>query len=172
MVKKTVVLLFLLLVLLQSGGMICLLKIHQYCIQYEMAAQLYSKELPNETIELSLTEYSNAAEGNGTEINWKGKLYDVISIKYKLGKLILLAHNDTREENVIAALVKFIKFDNRKQKEAPSVASYFLSLIYLQPSFHFSITPILVAEVLNSYYATISKTFHQEIASPPPKLAS
>ncbi len=170
--KRILVFVFLSLLLLQSGGMIWWLKLRQFHVQYEVAEQLHKTELPTEELHLSLTEYAAAAIENGREIRWKGKLYDVISKTSEHGKLRLLVYNDTKEEQVLYLLAKFIKNSNRKQKEAPSMASQLLALIYLQPSSFEHSTVHPTTETVNSLYCFVSKTFRKEISAPPPKMFS
>ncbi len=170
--KRIIAFVFLSILLLQSGGMIWWLKVRQFCVQYEVIEQLHKNELPSEILLLSPSEYADAAKDNGREIHWNGKLYDVISKTTEHGKLRLLVYNDTKEEQVLYLLAKFIKNSNRKQKEAPSMASQLLALIYLQPLGYTHTEVTSSTARVNSVYCFVSKTYRKEISSPPPKMFS
>ncbi len=170
--KKLASILFIGIILLQSGGIIWWLKAQQWGIQFQISQQLHKQDLPQETILLNPSAFAGLHFKEANEIIYEGKLYDIISTSVEDGKIKLLVYNDIHEENVLFQISHFIKALNANNKKIPSFAGQILALIYLAPiGEELPKSPNISAKNISPYYF-VSKTFQTDITSPPPKLFS
>jgi hypothetical protein len=168
--KKISCILLLAILLLQAGGMLFIFKVQQFFAQYEMKQTMLNDHIKFQEIILSLKDYSVDKLG-ADEVSVKGKLYDVKSVTVEGSKVVLLAVNDNKEENILAAMKKFISQPDHRGEKIPDRLLQLFLLNYLSPGVEFSY--FIPSSSAHSFYsfipALISKA--QEISTPPPRLA-
>lgn len=105
--KSCIAVLLLVLVILQSGGMLTCYSVQQEMIREEMREEMKRAETELETIVLSPEEFQKSRL-DAHEISVDGKMYDVQSVEVKNGMMVIRALNDRKEESLIGAIKKLI----------------------------------------------------------------
>ena len=120
-------------------------------------------------ISLSLAEYNLAKEGDD-ELEWKGKMYDIASLRFSEGKVEVLALVDEAETNLLALLSKISKAASSDTKTPPMALMQYLSVTFTIPepqensTFRFA---CIIAH--NTPYSSTDYGALHKIAAPPPR---
>lgn len=171
--KKYFCYFFILLLFIQSGGIVWWLKAEQIAIRQEIREQMAQATFNQYTeLNLSLTDYYENLKDGGKELLLNGNLYDIKSVTIIKGKVKIKAIHDTKEQNLLLRLVQFIKHSSSNQKQIPKSLTQLMLLCYLpqQGASIFFLAHQASENVLKQTFA--AKTFLLPIDSPPPKLFS
>lgn len=168
-IKKTGCIFLVLLLFLQSGGLLFILNVQQAFLFYEMHEKLNNPETVFEKITLTQKEYEDS-KINAVEILHKGSMYDVKSTAIKGNMVELLAINDAEEFEVFKIVENLIAGKNLPVSEVSFHLQKLISLFYI--SFFDDLIFHLRASTTN--YLPLLKLNRQilfaEIPCPPPRL--
>jgi len=166
---KKLILPLLFILALQSGGLQLLYTIQQYVIQEFMIAELNNPEAKFEIVRLSREEYEKGRV-NAFEVLWRGKMYDVKSVKVKGKEVELLALHDEGEENVLNEIRKLVCRASDRKIPYPQLLNKLSSVTYERSDIYIG-SPALVKVVqepfMNYSEALISRPAN--VSFPPPK---
>lgn len=105
--KRGIALVLILVILMQSGVMLLLTFLQQEAVNTGMQAYLQSPSAKTEIISMKLSDYRKASEGN--EIQWKGAMYDIKSIRSCGDQVKLTVCRDHLEEKIFSLLNALIR---------------------------------------------------------------
>lgn len=168
--KKAGYILFLIILILQSGGMLLICNVQQCRIQFQMAEKLKSDKSSFELITLTVNEYQKSRI-NSKEIRHSGKMYDVKSLTVQDGVVSLIVMNDNEEATILQTITNLVSHTNFPNSPLPNQLHQLISLVYI-PVFseHLLFTPSLCVNTFHPSKLKIASN-DPEILSPPPKLA-
>jgi len=158
----------LLLLLLQSGGMLLIYEMQRAWVQNEMQQLITLSDTRFETIVLPIAEYEKS-KINDREILLNGMFYDVKSISICGSRVELLAVHDAEEKSIMEKIMKEIGSGSRHKTPFPTALVNLLTLVYTHPSmpahFYAAHSCPLIFPPLGRNYS--SAPF--EVSSPPPE---
>lgn len=166
--KKSVYILLLTFILLQSGGMVVFYRIRQMSIKYAMVQKLKNDEKNLENIVLSISEFEKCRI-NRHEIRYHGNMYDIKSSHADGKNITLVVINDKKEAKILKKLNQIADNEDENKKQLPDKLLKFMSLIYVCPE-HSALTFIASEEVSFEQKSDNDYLFLADISSPPPKL--
>lgn len=166
--KKTISIFLLVILLIQTGGLLVIFKIEQSYIKGKMHVALNNSKTRFRKITLSLSDYQKN-NINTEEIIVDGKMYDIKSITITDNKVELLVIHDIDEENIIEKITRTANQDKATKGNLVCKLRKFVSLNYLstnQPA-----TPQIVKSSNNIFYCNHSKLVSTvaDISNPPPQ---
>ena len=164
--KKLAYIAISLILVLQIGGMVLILKLQQCMVQLEMKAALSNDATRYQTISLSLTDFKQKINEN--EILIDGKLYDVSSYSIKGNTIQLLVMSDEKEENILEKIKEFTT-GTTKHSPFPEQMLQLLTLTYILTdcTHKFGLQQISQQKYTQLCANVFSVT--GEVSSPPPK---
>lgn len=167
--KKAGCIFLVLLLFLQSGGLLFILNVQQGFLFYEMHERLNNPETVFEKITLTQKDYEDSRV-NTDEILYNGNMYDVKSILIINNTVELLAINDVDEFEVFKIVENLIACKDLPVSEISFHLQKLISLFYV--SFFDDLIFHLQASTTN--YLPLLKLNRQilfaEIPCPPPRL--
>ena len=98
--KRSLCILLIAILLLQSGVLVLYFQCHQLIVKIEMKERMNLDETKFETMLLSVADYHRSIV-NSHEITIGGEMYDVKTVKYVQGKVELKLIHDKHEGNII-----------------------------------------------------------------------
>jgi hypothetical protein len=128
--NKAISISLLLILLLQTGGMLMVYKIQQFSVQYKMSRAMNNNEASFEKLIFNLDEYYKCRL-NSREISYNGDLYDVKSVKFCGAIAELLVLKDERETALLEEIKAFLHKSNQSKKELPDHLQKLLSINYI-----------------------------------------
>ena len=167
-IKKQGIVFLAMLVLFQCGAGLFLLKIEQVYVQYKMYHKLNRDDVKTEKIILSGNAYKTSRV-SATEIEYNGKLYDVISVVFHLNQVELRVINDTEEESILQSIFVLSKQQQKTDRIDLFPFQMLLTLQYVEPEAQ-SLWENIAANICNgtaSNQNIIAGCI--QIISPPPK---
>ncbi|GEM_PF-2411329 len=170
MVKKIGSFLLLIIIFLQAGGILLVLKLRQSYVHFSMQHILMSEKSHIREITLTLDDYNNGHIGSG-ELLYKGNLFDIKSVKIVNGKVELLALFDSKEETILGKIRDFIDGTIQKNKDHPDLLKLIYALQYLYPAGEHAIFihSLSISKLQSHNYNLNSES--QDVSVPPPKTA-
>jgi hypothetical protein len=99
-IKSVPAVLLIVILALQSGGMLLLLKLKQELIRFEMSSIIEMDAEQLEILTLSKEEFETCRLGR-REIVYQNKLYDIVSWSASDGEVSVVAYNDSNEKNIL-----------------------------------------------------------------------
>jgi hypothetical protein len=160
--------LLLVILLLQTGGMLLIYKIQQFYVQYEMRLVVNDKETSFEKLILTIDDYKKS-RFNSREISYKGNMYDVKSVNVTDNFAEVLVINDVKEKILLKEIKDFLHKSNQSKKELPDQLQKFLSINYLAAEQGQIIyIPFPVSNIFH-YPDPDFNAIQSDIPSPPPK---
>lgn len=168
LVKRTAVIFFLSLLLIQVGGCYIYFIGRLAAIRAEMREQL--KYLPEDQLtrfQFTEAEFKNARVEDH-EIKVAGKMYDIARVTEQGDHIIVLALHDEAEDNLLAFLTEMVSRSNNDKKPVPVEVEQLLTLSFL---------PMSLATPQNSYseihhltrYFELCSTVYFTLELPPPR---
>ncbi len=152
----------------QADGILLLLKLKQYYIQYHAKERLADNTKTLEELTLTLSEYKQAKAG-AHELAFNGKMYDVKSVTIDDDCVTLFVYHDRDEENVIRKIRNIWSGEKQSGQNLPVQVQQLLSMKYLPPDH----TTFKFFPIKNSFtFSFIGMTMpasDPDIPSPPPK---
>lgn len=133
MIKKTICILFFIVLLLQSGGLLFLFSIEQSIAQLDMNDNLLNGNCNLKNLTLTKNEY-NKYKLNKKELIIDGKMYDVKSLIISDEKINLIVVNDSKEEKILKKIKHFFALNSKSNKNISLKFLKLLSLNYVQHS--------------------------------------
>ncbi len=130
--KKIVYIVMLLPVFMLSGGFQLVYKIEQCVVRIEMLAALNNKLNQSEKIILSVSDFQKS-KIDSREIFFKGKMYDIRSIRRTGNTVELFVINDAREERILEK-IKELENDTGRRHHLPGKLIELLTLVYICPA--------------------------------------
>lgn len=164
--------LLLLLIFLQSGGVLLWFQLRQINVQSEMREAIDRNEARLVNIELSQEYYLKNVRDGGDEIIIQGKYFDIKSIKFFKNKVQLIGLFDTKETSLFNFLSLYLNHTSSKQKQLPVSATILLALNYFPPlnDCEFYLQGIKNETIFQYNY--FSKSFPTKVSTPPPQFFS
>ena len=169
-VKKISVILFLIILLMQTGGILLFYKAQQAIVQKEMERDIDEIGTSSQKLSLTTKEYA-VNKINDHEISISGKLYDIKSVKTLNGKIELVVINDTREEKILEDIKKLAETCNRHNKNLPNHCFNLLTLFYIFTETADTSHELLCLTTAFQNYSDVVISHQPGIQSPPPKLS-
>lgn len=168
LVKKTIVILFLNILLLQVAGSYVYFIVRLSGIRNEMREQL--KHKPDEELTLlTLTSQEfRKAKVDDHEVKVNGKMYDIARIFVKNDKVLVYALHDEAEDNLLALLNEMVKRSSNDKKPVPSQLIQLLTLIFV-PVESLSLQNSSTIFIYSTAYSETLLSFFSIIDSPPPR---
>ncbi len=166
--KRLGYLALILLLILQSGGILLFYHLQQSAVRYQMQEEIRLKETVFEKLTLSKTEFDKNRI-NSHEVLLNGKMYDIKSIHYNGSKVTLIALNDKGEENIIRKIKSYLAQSSRRQT-IPDHFNKFFSIIYLLPVYDHTSLNSQNEQTFFSYCTAVLLSRTISITSPPPEL--
>jgi hypothetical protein len=130
--KKPVYILLLIILFIQAGGLLFVLKVEQSIIQFKMSERLENSNSVFEKFTLSKSDYENSLI-NSDEILLNGNMYDIKSAELKGDSVELQALCDLEEEDILEDIKNLIKSTRLPIKDLPYKFQKLISLIYITP---------------------------------------
>ncbi len=119
--KRVNILLLLLALFLQSGGLLLVFHTMKHTAKREMKDLIAAKNVKLETLTISLAEF-NRCRIDAREIRLKGKMYDIISSSLSSDSLLeLIVVHDTKEEKMIRHIDNLAKESTSKGHQAQNL---------------------------------------------------
>ena len=166
--KKTGYLFLLIILLLQTGGILLIFQVQQGYVQYQMSEKLKNDKLPFKKIILSLHEYEQCRVSSN-EIAVDGKMYDFKSATFSDNSVELLAVHDAEEEGILEKINCILKTTGSPNTNFPLQLHQLLTLVYLTPFSEPKLfAPSFDFGFLHSSQANIVSN-DPDILSPPPQ---
>jgi len=106
--KKTALFGILLLLILQTGGLVMIGNLHQWLIKAEVWLDLEQEDENMNKIILSLDEFEKSRI-NTFEFKWKGEMYDFKSHQIQGDSVYLMARKDDDENHVLKCLMHLLR---------------------------------------------------------------
>lgn len=166
--KRSLYILLLTVVLMQSGGIVVFYRIRQLSIKYAMMQELRNEEKNLENIVLSISEFEKCRI-NRHEIRYQGNMYDIKSSHIKGGNITLVVVNDKKEANILKKLNQIADNEDENKKQFPDKLLKFMTLLYVCPE-PSALTFITSESVLFEQKSDKDYFFLADSSSPPPKL--
>ena len=165
--KKLSYIALLLILLLQTGGMVLIFKVQQCIAHFEMKHAISNNATSSQTFSLSLSDFKNKINENEFLID--GKLYDVISFSITGNNVQLVVINDKKEEDILEKIKGFTAGISKHSK-LPTQLVQLLALTYILPNY--SSKSVLQQIPEQKYVLLCVNVFSvpSEVSSPPPKL--
>ncbi len=157
------------ILLLQAGGMLLIYKIQQYYVQDEMMQSLNNNKTQFQKIILTLGDYQKCRI-NASEIIINHNLYDVKSVNISGTNVVLLALNDSKEENILMKIAEFTNSTRQPNSVLFNNLNHLISLNYIPPEAYnrFFIYSSII-DKFNLFTLNYISTF-PEILTPPPRI--
>jgi hypothetical protein len=169
--KKIVYILVVILLFLQSGGMLMFYKIERQVQQNRMRQKMEDNNYQLQQFSISKLEFTrNKLSGN--EIVMHGKLYDMKSFSIHGNTVDVLAMRDKAEELIIKAIKNAIKTSARMENGLLVRIVKLLTLDYSVPNLlQVPIAFYLNLQKLISDYNELINSRIPDILTPPPRFA-
>jgi hypothetical protein len=158
------------ILLLQSGGVLLIFQAQQCIVQYEMSEKLINGNASFEKVTLTVSEYKKYRI-HSNEILFNGKMYDVKTATVKNNTVELLVIHDNEEEFILKKIKYAVKNSGLPDGKLPIQLFKLISLIYLPPfSEHILFDS---SSTTNIFHQSNSNVFtgDSDIPFPPPRLA-
>jgi hypothetical protein len=167
--KKVAFIFLLVVLLLQTGGLVVVYKIQQCSVKFQMREAIHNSQSHFESLTLTKEEFQKFKNGDD-ELSFNGKMYDIKSKTFNGDKVVLLVLNDTKEENIIESIKDFFRPDSKDNKDLPKQLVKLTVSEYTLPQNAY----IYNNESLSSFCFSLSQpVYHslaKEINSPPPQV--
>jgi hypothetical protein len=168
-VRRLFNILLMLLVLLQTGGVLLIYGYRQYQVKREMRTQILAAQEGLEKIILSTEAYLKARVDRH-EIMLEGRMYDVHSMAVTERGVEILALHDEKETAVINDMLGFFGFAHHKESPVPQKILTLMGLEYTLPE-AVDFSPVLYPVHTNFFQsAETFVSFDPAVAGPPPKM--
>lgn len=158
----------LILLLLQSGGMLVIYKIMQVHARYEMHEQMMSERTDFQNLRLSIKDYHNS-KINAHEISFQGKMYDVKSVRVVNDEVELQVIHDTIEGGILMHINDLVNDSRQPDRKIPNGLLGIVFLLYVpaNTSIFQDIAITFQKNNFNDFTSLVSSD--PEIPSPPPR---
>ena len=157
-----------LILLLQSGGMLFIFQAQQCHVQYQMNRKLKEENGNYEKMILLVSDYESSKVYN-KEIRYKGKMYDIKSSQLRGDSIEIIAIRDILEENIIEKIKYLTAQNSIPNNDFPFKLQKLISLVYLPAlSAQIFLIPSLYSRLFCESAFTILSP-HCSIYSPPPE---
>jgi hypothetical protein len=166
--KKLAVLIFVALLLMQSGGLYMVLKTHELTARISMQQRMRTNRCRIETIRMDMQHFSASLNEEG-ELLYQGGLYDIQSLSREGRLVTIYAVRDTYEETVLNLISLLNERDRDHSPADPDLILDFTFLCYTS-NLNTSEAPVLQSiRTFRAHTQTRILQALQEIPSPPPK---
>lgn len=165
--KKIVTILIVIILVLQTGGVILVLQCQQLLNSINISKLLEEDNANFCEINISKTDFEKS-KINEDEFYYKNDLYDIKSIINKGGDYKIIAIKDGEETNILERFKKiFVENKNQKNKTSDSLLKI-LSFVFVLPKSNAVVIYKIAIE--NIYNTTTEKPVNKElsVATPPP----
>jgi hypothetical protein len=168
--KKTIYLVLLAVLILQSGGMLLIFNLQQFHIQYEMAEKLEDSNGPFEKLILTADVYERSRIGD-KEICMNGKMYDIKSLTVTGDVVEIFAIQDLEEEDIMKRIKMLVKNTCAPAGKVPPHLQQLMSLVYLPSHAHHRLFLSLTGIYIFHHSGLFTASYDPRIPAPPPKKA-
>lgn len=173
LLKKSTVILFLIIVFLSQCGYYCFCTI-QLLLAKEAAREQLLKDIPENLLTKICTSDNTAIqwEEEGKEFRLNGEMYDVVKMKYENGKTYVICINDEKEDEIFAAFEKVIESNienSSNQSKHHSTGKIVIPdwVLELQQDNPGNVNPSIIKREYLPYTSNLYYHFI-EVNSPPP----
>lgn len=166
--KRIIFLTLLLIILLQSCGLMLYYQLKQNDVHSRMQEILANPESKFEKLVLSLNNYNKSRIGKH-EIYINGIMYDVKSLKYSGDFVLLSVLVDDVESKIINKIKDYFGINSKHNSKIPEQLNKFFTLVYILPSINFTV--LSNCQTQNLFYS-FSENFLSSkpgILTPPPR---
>jgi hypothetical protein len=167
--KKTSYIALLIVILMQSGGLLLVYKMKQLKVQFKMMQVLRENHEGFSKLTLTLAEY-NQSRIKSHEISWQGRMYDVKSKVITGNSVDLLVIHDEKEENILKKIKLLAGNTSSQNRELPQQLVQLLTLTYICPAEE---ADFKVRDLEEYSFLPFSEKYNSidiDILSPPPEL--
>jgi hypothetical protein len=168
--KRTLYILLLILLFLQSGGILLICHLQQEYTKYQMMEKMERSETLFEKMTLTKEEFKKYRI-NDDELSINGIMYDIKSSVIHNNSIELLVINDEEEAKIQQKINAIAKTTNSSDSNFSLQLQQIISLVYLPVSSGILSIPLKSTSHLFSALVPETTTLYQEIAAPPPKLS-
>lgn len=119
----------LLIICLQSGGLLTLYAMQQYFIQQYMLRELSDPDAKPEILVLSKDDFDKSRIKRH-EVMWEGKMYDINSLKMRGDTVELMVIHDEEEESVLKEIRNLLRHAQGHEGNSLQLFGKLSSVIY------------------------------------------
>ena len=176
MIRKIIFFLFTGLILFNLCGYFFVFQCEQYRLKNEMKGLIKNGFFRNEYEQITVTDPANNKDLkilDKNEIRYRGKLYDIVSLKVSGNTITYLCINDTREEKLVAQFTDYLSLSAglnspQKSRNSQAMVYHIIKQAFLSC---FSFTPLAVSFLLVKWIDPAAKlnSLNLKPFSPPPK---
>jgi hypothetical protein len=163
-------LIVIILLFLQSGGMLMFYKMEQQIQQYRMERILENEKTHLQNFTLSMNEFLSSRL-SGKEILIKGRMYDLKSYSFHGNTVKIVAMHDKAEERILSAIKIALKTENHHDSGMLVRIVKLISLDYTFPSALRMTFLYHDLQKLLPVYCEIIDSRIPDILTPPPRIA-
>jgi hypothetical protein len=166
--KRTVSIVCVFLILVQSGGLFIFYKVQQACVHYEMMQVVRNYRTSCQTLIISNSEFQRCRTGSN-EMFFQGLLYDIKSAVIHGNKVELLVIKDTIEMGIVKKAIASAGSSRERHNGMPIQLVKLLMLNYISFVKKYDLTQeVRQSEHFITYFNT-AVTHPIDVLTPPPK---